>query len=186
MRVARNTASAQVHALENDPDALDVPRAIEGDTAAFERIYHRHAARIFILAKRSLGADLAEDALQDVFIHAWERLAQFRGEALFGSWLYRLAVNVIMRQAVSVRRIAQRLSSDDVDTMSASRSTIEAVIDVDAALARLSEETRIVVLLHDMEGFGHSEIADAVGISVSASKMRLHRGRMQLREWLIS
>ena len=186
MRLVRNTTTAHVDAAENDPDARDVTRATGGDAAAFERIYRRHAARIFILAKRSLGADLAEDALQDVFVHAWDRLGQFRGDALFGSWLYRLAVNVVMRQAVTVRRIAQRVSAGDVDSMPAARSTIETVIDVDAALAKLSEETRIVVVLHDIEGFGHNEIADTLGISISASKMRLPRGRMQLREWLIS
>jgi RNA polymerase sigma-70 factor (ECF subfamily) len=169
----------------SDPDLEDAVSASDGDTAAFERIYHRHALRLFGLANRFLGPDLAEDALQDVFVHAWERLAQFRGESLFATWLHRLAINVLIRQASTARRITQRLTTQDVAKLPSTEAGIDTRMDVHAALGRLSEEVRIVVVLHDLDGFGHREIADSVGISVSASKMRLHRGRMQLREWLL-
>jgi RNA polymerase sigma factor (sigma-70 family) len=169
----------------NDPDVEDAMSASYGDTAAFERIYHRHALRLFGLANRFLGPDLAEDALQDVFVHAWERLAQFRGDSLFATWLQRLAINVLIRQATTARRITQRFTTNDVATIPANEAGIETHMDVHAALGRLTEDLRLVVVLHDLEGFGHREIADSVGISLSASKMRLHRGRMQLREWLL-
>jgi len=168
-----------------DPDAMDAVRAASGDIAAFERIYHRHGAKIFALATRFLGRDLAEDALQDAFIHAWEGLAQFRGDSLFATWLHRIAVNVFLRQATTARRIERRFAATDIATLAGTEASLETKMDVEAALRRLSEELRIVVVLHDLEGFGHREIADTLGISPSASKMRLHRARMQLREWLV-
>ncbi len=185
MRLIPNALPDQITTPGNDADAIDAKRAADGDAAAFERIYHRHGVRVFALAKRFLGPDLAEDALQDVFVHAWERLGQFRGESLFSSWLYRLAINVLLRQGITARQIARRFTASDVALLASSPANIESELDVEAALARLGEDVRIVVVLHDLDGFGHREIADSLGISVSASKMRLHRGRMQLREWLV-
>ncbi|MBA3404873.1 MAG: RNA polymerase subunit sigma-24, partial [Gemmatimonadaceae bacterium] len=86
-----------VDAARSDADAVDAALAANGDIAAFERLYRRHSPRLFILARRFLGTDLAEDALQDIFVLAWDRLIQFRGESSFGSWLHRLAINVVIR-----------------------------------------------------------------------------------------
>ena len=167
-----------------DPDARDVARAVRGDTHAFERLYIAHAARVQTLARRIVGRDLADDAAPDVFVHVWEHLGQFRGEARFGTWLHRLAVNVLLRQAEVARRITARIALATVDELGAPPASPETRMDVDAALARLGPGLREVVVLHDLEGYGHDEIADVLAISVSASKMRLHRGRMLLREWL--
>ena len=167
-----------------DQDVADANLATRGDTAAFERIYYRHNARIYALARRIVGTDLAEDATQDVFVRAWERIGQFRHEASLGSWLYRVAVTVLLRQAATARRIAQRISSTDLSQIAGSSSSSAPHIDVERALQRLTEEVRTVVVLHDMEDHPHEKIAELLGISISASKMRLHRGRMQLREWL--
>ncbi len=189
MRVIPGEKPVQGRAAERAPrtdtDTTDAALAAQGDVAAFERIYRRHGPRLFRLARRFLGADLAEDAVQDVFVQAWDRLSQFRGESLFGSWLHRVAINVLLRQAITARRIAQRMASTDVDLLPARTISTDTRMDVDAALGHLSEDLRAVVILHDLEGFGHREIADTLGLSVSASKMRLHRGRMQLREWLL-
>jgi RNA polymerase sigma factor (sigma-70 family) len=168
-----------------DPDAHDVALAVRGDTRAFERVYRRHGAGLHALARRMVGPELADDGVQDVFLHAWKQLGQFRGEARFSTWLHRVAVSVLLRQATNARRIAARVSSSDPDSLQARVSPTDAHIDVNSALSRLTEEVRAVVVLHDMEGYGHAEIADALGISVSASKMRLLRARMQLREWLV-
>lgn len=169
----------------SDPDARDVARAARGDTLAFERLYRSHAARIHTLARRILGNDLAEDGAQEVFVHAWERLGTFRGEALFGTWLHRLAVNVLLRQSEIARRVAGRIAPVFLDELASPAMDQAARIDIDTALARLGPGLREVVVLHDMEGYTHDEISDALGISVSASKMRLHRGRTLLREWII-
>ena len=167
-----------------DPDARDAARAAHGDTHAFERLYVAHAARVQTLARRIVGRDLADDATQDVFVHAWEHLGQFRGEARFGTWLHRLAVNLLLRQAEVARRITALIAPGTIDELRAPAASPETRMDVDAALARLGPGLREVVVLHDLEGYGHDEIADVLAISVSASKMRLHRGRMLLREWL--
>src|SRR5678816_4299580 len=76
-------------------DASDVAAAAAGDVRAFERMYRRHVARIHSTAVRMLGAEEADDATQDVFVRAWQRLGQFRGDSAFGTWLFRLAVNVL-------------------------------------------------------------------------------------------
>src|SRR5262245_54464471 len=76
--------------------AEDAALAAAGDRAAFERLYRANIARIFSLARRMIGTDLAEEATQDVFVRAWEKLGSFRGEAAFGTWLYRLAINQLL------------------------------------------------------------------------------------------
>jgi RNA polymerase sigma-70 factor, ECF subfamily len=169
----------------SDPDARDVARAARGDTLAFERLYRSHAVRVHTLARRILGNDLAEDGAQEVFVHTWERLGTFRGESLFGTWLHRLAVNVLLRQSEIARRIAGRIAPVFLDELASPVLDQASTIDVASALARLGPGLREVVVLHDMEGYTHDEIADALAISVSASKMRLHRGRTLLREWII-
>ena len=169
----------------SDSDAHNVARATRGDTQAFERLYHAHAARIHTLARRIVGSDLAEDGAQEVFIHAWENLGKFRGEALFATWLHRLAVNVLLRHAEVARRIAMRIAPGLVDELQSPVRDAAATMDIDSALARLGPGLREVVVLHDMEGYTHDEIAEALAISISASKMRLHRGRTLLREWIL-
>jgi RNA polymerase sigma-70 factor (ECF subfamily) len=169
----------------DDADTRDATLASQGDAEAFARLYARHAARLHLLAKRMLGSDFADDALQDVFVHTWSALGQFRGDSRFGTWLYRLAVNIYLRQSETVRRLSLRLGLTDPDSISPRESSsLDIALDIDAALIRLAVDVRTVVLLHDVEGFGHDEIATTLGISTSASKMRLHRGRLQLREWL--
>src|SRR6476659_678709 len=86
-------------------DASDVAAAAAGDVRAFERLYRRHVSRIHSTAVRMLGDEEADDATQDVFVRAWQRLAQFRGDSAFGTWLFRLAVNVMLsrREVVAIR-----------------------------------------------------------------------------------
>jgi len=168
-----------------DPDERDVERAVRGDTRAFERIYISHSSRIHTLARRILGNDLAADGTQDVFVHAWEQLGKFRGESLFSTWLHRVAINVLLRQATVARRIASRIAPDLVEEFEAPMADAATTIDIDTALAHLGPGLREVVVLHDMEGYTHDEIASVLAISVSASKMRLHRGRTLLREWIL-
>ncbi len=172
-------------ALLPDPDERDVARAAQGDTDAFQRLYLAHAGRVYTLARRIVGRDLADDAAQDVFVHAWEHLAQFRGDARFSTWLHRIAVNVLLRHAEVARRITARIAPVLLDELHAPAKSEDTRMDVDSALARLAAGLREVVVLHDLEGYAHEEIADLLAISISASKMRLHRGRMLMREWLL-
>jgi RNA polymerase sigma factor (sigma-70 family) len=163
-----------------DPDQLDVAAAMRGSVTAFERLYWRHAGRIRALARRMVGPATADDGVQDVFIRAWQKLPQFRGDAAFGTWLHRLAVNVLLRQLETARRADARfVGLDDVVMAAPARAS-----DIDNALLSLPADQRAVVVLHDMEGYKHDEIAGMLGISVSASKMRLHRARTELRAYI--
>src|SRR5678816_3964822 len=120
-------------------DASDVAAAAAGDVRAFERMYRRHVARIHSTAVRMLGAEEADDATQDVFVRAWQRLGQFRGDSAFGTWLFRLGVNVMLsrREVVATR---QRRHVDDaelIDTLSARGASPELGLDFEAAMQRL-------------------------------------------------
>ena len=166
-----------------DDDAADAARAAKGDVRAFERLHRRNAERVHVLARRFLGPTDADDATQDVFVRAWEKLALFRGESTFATWLHRLAVNVLLRRA-EVARAARRREVDVDEGLASRAAASDAAMDVHAALARLEDGLREVVVLHDMEGYAHDEIAHVLGITVGASRMRLHRARTVLRAWI--
>ncbi len=167
-------------------DASDVAAAASGDVRAFERVYRRHVARIHTTAARMLGAEEADDATQDVFVRVWQRLGQFRGESAFGTWLFRLAINVILsrRQVVATRARRHVDDADLVDTLSTTRRTPELEMDFEAALRRLPPGMRQIFVLHDIEGYKHDEIAAMLGIAQGTSKSQLHRVRMVLRRYL--
>src|ERR1044071_2046069 len=85
-----------------DAEAADAALAASGDGRAFERLYRVHVARIHSLARRLIDSDAADDVTQDVFIRAWTKLGTFRGDAAFGTWLYRLAMNVILARRTTL------------------------------------------------------------------------------------
>ncbi len=167
-------------------DADDAVLAAAGDTGAFERLYHRHVPRIHSLARRMIGMDLADEVTQDVFVRAWEKLGSFRGEAAFGTWLHRLAINVILgrRKQLGIRR--ERFVDGDgvVGSLSSNPKGSESAIDFEAAVGELPDGAQQVFVLHDVEGYKHGEIAEMLGISRGTSKSQLHRARMILREYL--
>ena len=169
-----------------DPDRDDVLRANAGDAAAFERIYRRHVPRIHSLCRRMLSHEEADDVTQDVFIRAWEKLTLFRGDAAFGTWLYRLAVNVILGRRQSRSSYHDRFGSDpDVIPLAAARrDRPDLRMDVEAAIGTLPPGAREIFVLHDVEGFTHEEIAEMLDVSAGTSKSQLHRARISLREYL--
>jgi RNA polymerase sigma-70 factor (ECF subfamily) len=172
-----------------DPDAADAALAAGRDGAAFARLYARHSARVHSLARRLLGPGEADDATQDAFIRCWDRLHTFRGDSAFGTWLHRLAVNVILarRSTLATRRgrYVEKNEAWDADHEPAPRPhRPELVMDFEAALERLPGGQREVLVLHDVEGYKHEEIATMLGISEGTSKSQLHRGRMAMRKYL--
>ena len=165
----------------------DARRAAGGDHEAFERLYRGHVGRIHALARRMVGDDVADDLTQEVFIRAWEKLSSFRGDAKFGTWLHRLAVNHMLSRRESVRkREARSVTGEGVlDGVAApvARSS-GAALDREEAVSRLPAGARDVFVLYDVEGYGHDEIAGLMGISPGTSKSQLHRARMLLRGYL--
>lgn len=169
----------------------DVARAARGDRAAFEALYRVHADRVFALCLRMCGdRTLAAELTQDAFVRAWERLPQFRGDAAFGTWLHRIAVNVVLEARRRDRRRHVDTTDDGADTrpldaLVEPRGAREGDrIDLAAAIAALPTGARTVFALHDVEGYKHEEIARMLDITAGGSKAQLHRARRLLREAL--
>ena len=133
-----------------------------------------------------LGPEEADDATQDVFVRAWQRLAQFRGDSAFGTWLFRLAVNVLLsrREVVATRRKRHVDDEAVIDTLSSRDARPDLSVDFETAMQRLPPGMRQIFILHDIEGYKHDEIAAMLGIAQGTSKSQLHRVRMVLRKYL--
>ena len=175
---------------EDEAAALDsIRRAQAGDVDAFELLYREHAGRVFALCLRLQGGDSADatELMQDVFIKAWRRLATFRGDCAFSSWLHRMAVNTMLENARSDRRrVARVLPMDDTSLLpgAARSSGVELKMDMEDAIASLPKGARLAFVLHDVEGYLHQEIAEQLSVSVGTVKAQLHRARRLLRERL--
>ena len=158
------------------------------DRAAERARYEQHVDRIYRLALRMTGnAEVAEDLTQDVFIRAFDRLHQFRGESGLGTWLHRVAITVILNAVAKRKAAATRELPLDPSAAAASRSgaiELDSRDRVRAAVAQLPEELRVVVLLYDVEGYQHNEIASMTGITAGACRMRLLRAHQLLRSML--
>jgi RNA polymerase sigma-70 factor, ECF subfamily len=170
-------------AAQGVSEAADVALAAAGDQRAFERLYRLHVARIHSLARRMAGSETDADELtQDIFVRVWERLGSYRGEAAFGTWLHRLAVNAILnwrRTEVGERKRIDE--SVDADLTEGRKSREPERLDLEGAIERLPPGARQVFVLHDVEGFKHEEIAAMMGVTPGTSKAQLHRARMLLR-----
>lgn len=169
-----------------DAEAADAALAASGDASAFERLYRVHVARIHSLARRMTSADDADELTQDVFVRAWEKLSTFRGEAAFGTWLYRLAVNVILGRRAAMGRNRERLQGGDemLEGKPSRSATPELTVDFESAIERLPDGAKRVFVLHDVEGYKHKEIAEMLGVTSGTSKAQLHRARMALRQYV--
>ena len=172
--------------LTADSVAADAALAASGDGTAFERLYRSHVARIHSLVRRMLDADEADDLTQDVFVRAWQKLPTFRGESAFGTWLHRLAVNVVLgrRKTLGVERGRYHTGEGALDGVSGRHETPEMTMDFEEAIRRLPDGARQVFVLHDVAGYRHEEIARMLGVVPGTSKSQLHHARMALRRYL--
>jgi RNA polymerase sigma-70 factor (ECF subfamily) len=164
-----------------------VRRAQRGEVEAFEGLYRAHVGRVHAVCRRMAGDPAhAEELTQDVFVRAWERLGSFLGDAAFGSWLHRLAVNVVLEDARGERRRSARVAVMAVppETAAGGAGALDARMDLDRALAALPPGARTVFVLHDMEGYSHGEIAALTGLAEGTLRAQLHRARRLLMEAL--
>jgi RNA polymerase sigma factor (sigma-70 family) len=174
--------------VTGDDETSWVELARGGDAQAFEWLYRVHSDRIYALCWRLCGGDrgLAEDLLQESFVRAWNKLHLFRGESRFGTWMHRLAANV----ALSDRRIRLRKVKHEVPMDESIERTAMGAADVsqglrndlEQAISSLPERARTVLVLYDVEGYQHSEIAEITGMAVGSSKAQLHRARKLVRK----
>lgn len=174
----------------HDEDQALVSLASAGDLVSFEALYRRHRDRIYGLMWRLCGGDwaLAEDLLQEAFVRAWQKLGSFRGDSLFATWLHRLSANVALSDRRSrLRRVHSEANLDEtLERTAVGDRDVRAAHnrDLERAIARLPARAREVLVLYDIEGFGHADISRMTGMAEGSSKAQLHRARKLLREEL--
>ena len=163
-----------------------VARAASGDVRAFEELYRTHLPRVHSLVRRMSGGRDTDEITQDVFVRLWQKLASFRGESAFTTWLHRLAVNVVIERfrTETARRQRFRDGEDIFEVLPAPARSGDLSMDFETALVKLPDGAREIFVLHDVEGYKHSEIAAMLEISAGTSKAQLHRARMMLRKHL--
>ena len=188
-----------LQAMPLTPDAIDAPsaeacedaalvrRAAAADIAAFEQLYRRHHARMHGVIARLVGqaGARAEDLVQEAFVRAWQALPAFRFESAVSTWLHRLAVNTALMELRSRRgRPGMDDDEDALDSVPTADTAGNAMLgrDLERAVATLPPRARAVLVLHDVEGWKHEEIAAELGMAVGSSKAQLHRARHLLRE----
>ena len=182
--------------IETPADVVDiceaalVRRAKSGDMSAFEALYRRYVPRVFGLCLRMVGdSGLAEEITQDVFVRVWEKLHLFRGDSSLAPWLLAVTANVVKRHWRLSRRKTDIECS--MESLEKARGSVRPEIgeplgnvDLEKAIGQLPEKARKVLVLHDIEGYQHSEIAGMMGITIGTTKAQLHRARRMLREAL--
>ena len=159
-----------------------------GDEAAERALYEAHVDRVYWTAYRMSGRhDLAQDLTQDVFIRAFGRIGDYRGDAPFGAWLHAITTSVVLNGLRKVKRFDQREAVLEEAAM-VTTSTREAEPDLKERLAQaieaLPEGCRVTFLMHDVEGFTHGEIGRTLGIPEGTARSDLHHARAALRRLL--
>ncbi|EST26404.1 hypothetical protein N566_23925 [Streptomycetaceae bacterium MP113-05] len=174
-------------------DALLAARAGEGDEQAFETLVRRHSLVLLSLAHRLLGSRSdAEDAVQDAFVSAWRRLPEFRGDAAFLTWMYRIVTNRCLNQLRSRRPVTDLDSvpepaAPEYRSSPARAAETQAALDsLSRVLADLTPEQRACWVLRELHGLSYEEIAKAVGTSHQAVRGRIFRVRRHLTEAMSS
>lgn len=181
-----HATNADVAASPREEDHALVRAAGGGDVRAFEQLYRKHARRVFAVLWRLCGHEArAEDLVQEAFVRAWQALPAFRFESAFATWLHRLAVNTALMD-LRARRGGEALETDDeaLDTQATPDSAGHRTalgLDLERAIATLPPRARAVLVLYDIEGWKHEEIAAELGMAVGSSKAQLHRARQLLR-----
>ena len=168
-------------------DAILVRRAACADMPAFEALYRRHHRRVHGVIVRLVGqaGSRAEDLTQEAFVRAWQALPAFRFESAVSTWLHRLAVNTALMELRSRRgRPGMDDDEDALESVPTADTAGNPMLgrDLERAVATLPPRARAVLVLHDVEGWKHEEIAAELGMAVGSSKAQLHRARHLLRE----
>jgi RNA polymerase sigma-70 factor, ECF subfamily len=177
----------------NEAEAIE--RAKLGDAQAFQALYDKHKRRVYSLCLRmTANTAEAEDLTQEAFLQLYRKIATFRGESAFSTWLHRLSVNVVLMHlrkkslpVVSLEETTQGEDDTPKKDFGADDLALAGSIDrlqLQRAVDDLPPGYRTIFVLHDVEGYEHNEIATIVGCSIGNSKSQLHKARMKLRDLL--
>jgi RNA polymerase sigma-70 factor, ECF subfamily len=179
------------------PEAEAIRLAQQGDAAAFERLYHLHSRRVYSLCLRMVGNTAeAEDLTQEAFLQLFRKIATFRGESAFSTWLHRLSVNVVLmklRRKSATETSLEEMTEPDEEAGNRRRDFGAADLQLSGSIDRVNLQRAVeqlppgykaVFVLHDVQGFEHNEIAEIMHCSIGNSKSQLHKARMRLRDLL--
>ncbi len=182
--------------LQDAPEVELIANAMKGDSESFGELYRRHSRRVFYLCYRMVNdTDLAEDLTQEAFVHAFRRLSTFRQESRFTTWMHRIAVNTVLmfirKRNSSIRECPLDPSfgneeeapfegqiygkADDTLSMTTDRVALQ------RAIEDLPPGYRLMLILHDIHGYEHQEIAEIFGCTTGNTKSQLHKARLRLR-----
>jgi len=165
-----------------------IARVIAGDRIAARELYDAHAPRVFRLAFRLTGdADLAREFTQDTFVRAFGQLSRFRGDAALSTWLHRITVTVVANAMRKVKRFRERETDlEAAEPLHMEGSTSDPILRhrLHTAIDALPEIYRTTLIMHDVEGYTHGEIAQVLAVAEGTCKSRLSQARAQLREAL--
>jgi len=171
-----------------DQDLILCRRCQRGDIHALEELYKRHKDKVYALALRlTNNTQDAEDIVQDVFVQVYRKIGDFREEAAFTSWLYRVATNIALSALRRRKRRWGMEKSPSPDQPEEGRREETGKIlkpFLEEAIADLPPRARMIFVLHDIQGFQHNEIAEMLDCSEGTSKSQLHKARMRLRKRL--
>lgn len=189
-----NSDSASTGTVSLDSDI--VKRAQQGDSDAFAALFHAHKARIYSVCLRMTNnAAEAEDLTQDAFLQVFRKIATFRGDSAFSTWLHRIAVNTVLmhfrKKSLCQVSLDEPYSNSDGAKIRREYGTrdpgLAGCVDRVAlahAIKELPPGYRTIFLLHEVEGYEHQEIAEMLGCSVGNSKSQLHKAKLRIRELL--
>jgi len=182
--------------LQDAPETELIASAMNGDSNSFGELYRRHSRRVFYLCYRMVNdTDLAEDLTQEAFVHAFRRLSTFRQESRFTTWMHRIAVNTVLmfirKRNSSIREcpLDPSFGSEEEapfegqvygradDTLSMTTDRVALL----RAIEDLPPGYRLMLILHDIHGYEHQEIAEIFGCTTGNTKSQLHKARLRLR-----
>ena len=173
-------------------DLVKDERRIKGDLEPFEELFKLHHGKVYSLCLRMTGNTAeAEDLSQEVFFQVFRKLATFRGESAFATWLHRLTVNQVLMHFRKSRTRKERLTElgELPEQLIKGRKVLTSfpILDrlaLDEAIVKLAPGYRAVFVLHDIEGLEHLEISNILGCSIGTCKSQLHKARMRMRKLL--
>lgn len=186
--------------VERDLDWAIVQRVQAGNVGAFDQLVQKYREHIFsVIYNMTSNREDASDLTQETFIKAFQAIARFKGKSSFFTWIYRIAINTTMtflkkrnrRRFISYEKIAEEVSTTEIfERLTAkNRSEKGALVSelqekLNDSLQKLSPKHRTVVILHEIEGLEHSEIAEITKVSVGTVRSRLHYAKQQLQSYL--
>ena len=163
-----------------------IAQAQRSDARAFEALYRLHVDKVYGLCLRMTGnVSEAEDCTQEAFIQVWNKMAKFRGDSAFATWIHRIAVNAVLGRIRKSKREQDRIQAvADVQPTRVATGDTGELRDLAEAVDRLPEKARQVFVLNAVYGYTHDEAAGMLGIAAGTSKAQLHRARRLLAQQL--